>query len=423
MNKYRKIKPTQRMKTTFSRIAILGVLLCSALFYSCTNTVNKYILYNNETGGEIPLYKSVSEDAAVVKQVESGTPCFLYDVKVGDTDMAKVGFSDGTGIHNPDLTHFVDNDFVFRQKLRYREHWSHSEDITMDSAMILCDLADELQDSHFHFQCSPALTTLLLLIFMLTMGGLLTWAADVKNDTRFNHKAMLPTLIVFILTMGLEFINYLVLGGGYVDFLKWDWLYNDWEWLWNFLSFCLRLVLTFALIIGAVVLPPSMGHFLAHHTKAKDDTVSVVVNLAIAVVAYAGTALAYFLESFEFLLVIGIIVGVASLFNAIWGLCKGNGWAILFIFFPLFYLITAEALFKLLGALIAMLIIVAIVALVGIGSMLNPISLRGRRSGGMVINGEEVQEVTASDGWSRVFQSPTTGHKYGTHNGTDFTQF
>lgn len=423
MNKYRKIKPNQRMKTTFSRIAILGVLLCSALFCSCTNTVNKYILYNNETGGEIPLYKSVSEDAAVVKQVESGTPCFLYDVKVGDTDMAKVGFSDGTGIHNPDLTHFVDNDFVFRQKLRHRVHWSHSEDITMDSAMILCDLADELQDSHFHFQCSPALTTLLLLIFMLTMGGLLTWAADVKNDTRFNHKAMLPTLIVFILTMGLEFINYLVLGGGYVDFLKWDWLYNDWEWLWNFLSFCLRLVLTFALIIGAVVLPPSMGHFLAHHTKAKDDTVSVVVNLAIAVVAYAGTALAYFLESFEFLLVIGIIVGVASLFNAIWGLCKGNGWAILFIFFPLFYLITAEALFKLLGALIAMLIIVAIVALVGIGSMLNPISLRGRRSGGMVINGEEVQEVTASDGWSRVFQSPTTGHKYGTHNGTDFTQF
>ena len=423
MNKYRKIKPNQRMKTSFSRIAILGVLLCSALFCSCTNTVNKYILYNNETGGEIPLYKSVSEDAAVVKQVESGTPCFLYDVKVGDTDMAKVGFSDGTGIHNPDLTHFVDNDFVFRQKLRHRVHWSHSEDITMDSAMILCDLADELQDSHFHFQCSPALTTLLLLIFMLTMGGLLTWAADVKNDTRFNHKAMLPTLIVFILTMGLEFINYLVLGGGYVDFLKWDWLYNDWEWLWNFLSFCLRLVLTFALIIGAVVLPPSMGHFLAHHTKAKDDTVSVVVNLAIAVVAYAGTALAYFLESFEFLLVIGIIVGVASLFNAIWGLCKGNGWAILFIFFPLFYLITAEALFKLLGALIAMLIIVAIVALVGIGSMLNPISLRGRRSGGMVINGEEVQEVTASDGWSRVFQSPTTGHKYGTHNGTDFTQF
>ena len=423
MNKYRKIKPNQRMKTTFSRIAILGVLLCSALFCSCTNTVNKYILYNNETGGEIPLYKSVSEDAAVVKQVESGTPCFLYDVKVGDTNMAKVGFSDGTGIHNPDLTHFVDNDFVFRQKLRYRAHWSHSEDITMDSAMILCDLADELQDSHFHFQCSPALTTLLLLIFMLTMGGLLTWAADVKNDTRFNHKAMLPTLIVFILTMGLEFINYLVLGGGYVDFLKWDWLYNDWEWLWNFLGFCLRLVLTFALIIGAVVLPPSMGHFLAHHTKAKDDTVSVVVNLAIAVVAYAGTALAYFLESFEFLLVIGIIVGVASLFNAIWGLCKGNGWAILFIFFPLFYLITAEALFKLLGALIAMLIIVAIVALVGIGSMLNPISLRGRRSGGMVINGEEVQEVTASDGWSRVFQSPTTGHKYGTHNGTDFTQF
>lgn len=423
MNKYSKIKPNQRMKTTFSRIAILGVLLCSALFCSCTNTVNKYILYNNETGGEIPLYKSVSEDAAVVKQVESGTPCFLYDVKVGDTDMAKVGFSDGTGIHNPDLTHFVDNDFVFRQKLRYRAHWNHSEDITMDSAMILCDLADELQDSHFHFQCSPALTTLLLLIFMLTMGGLLTWAADVKNDTRFNHKAMLPTLIVFILTMGLEFINYLVLGGGYVDFLKWDWLYNDWEWLWNFLSFCLRLVLTFALIIGAVVLPPSMGHFLAHHTKAKDDTVSVVVNLAIAVVAYAGTALAYFLESFEFLLVIGIIVGVASLFNAIWGLCKGNGWAILFIFFPLFYLITAEALFKLLGALIAMLIIVAIVALVGIGSMLNPISLRGRRSGGMVINGEEVQEVTACDGWSRVFQSPTTGHKYGTHNGTDFTQF
>ena len=411
------------MKTTFSRIAILGVLLCSALFCSCTNTVNKYILYNNETGGEIPLYKSVSEDAAVVKQVESGTPCFLYDVKVGNTDMAKVGFSDGTGIHNPDLTHFVDNDFVFRQKLRYRAHWSHSEDITMDSAMILCDLADELQDSHFHFQCSPALTTLLLLIFMLTMGGLLTWAADVKNDTRFNHKAMLPTLIVFILTMGLEFINYLVLGGGYVDFLKWDWLYNDWEWLWNFLSFCLRLVLTFALIIGAVVLPPSMGHFLAHHTKAKDDTVSVVVNLAIAVVAYAGTALAYFLESFEFLLIIGIIVGVASLFNAIWGLCKGNGWAILFIFFPLFYLITAEALFKLLGALIAMLIIVAIVALVGIGSMLNPISLRGRRSGGMVINGEEVQEITACDGWSRVFQSPTTGHKYGTHNGTDFTQF
>ena len=411
------------MKTTFSRIAILGVLLCSALFCSCTETVNKYILYNNETGGEIPLYKSVSEDAAVVKQVESGTPCFLYDVKVGDTDMAKVGFSDGTGIHNPDLTHFVDNDFVFRQKLRHRVHWSHSEDITMDSAMILCDLADELQDSHFHFQCSPALTTLLLLIFMLTMGGLLTWTADVKNDTRFNHKALLPTLIVFILTMGLEFINYLVLGGGYVDFLKWDWLYNDWEWLWNFLSFCLRLVLTFALIIGAVVLPPSMGHFLAHHTKAKDDTVSIVVNLAIAVVAYAGTALAYFLESFEFLLVIGIIVGVASLFNAIWGLCKGNGWAILFIFFPLFYLITAEALFKLLGALIAMLIIVAIVALVGIGSMLNPISLRGRRSGGMVINGEEVQEVTACDGWSRVFQSPTTGHKYGTHNGTDFTQF
>lgn len=423
MNKYRKIKPNQRMKTTFSRIAILGVLLCSALFCSCTNTVNKYILYNNETGGEIPLYKSVSEDAAVVKQVESGTPCFLYDVKVGDTDMAKVGFSDGTGIHNPDLTHFVDNDFLFRQQLRYRAHWNHSEDITMDSAMILCDLADELQDSHFHFQCSPTLTTLLLLIFMLTMGGLLTWAADVKNDTRFNHKAMLPTLIVFILTMGLEFINYLVLGGGYVDFLKWDWLYNDWEWLWNFLSFCLRLVFTFALIIGAVVLPPSMGHFLAHHTKAKDDTVSIVVNLAIAVVAYAGTALAYFLESFEFLLVIGIIVGVASLFNAIWGLCKGNGWAILFIFFPLFYLITAEALFKLLGALIAMLIIVAIVALVGIGSMLNPISLRGRRSGGMVINGEEVQEVTACDGWSRVFQSPTTGHKYGTHNGTDFTQF
>lgn len=293
----------------------------------------------------------------------------------------------------------------------------------MDSAMILCDLADELQDSHFHFQCSPALTTLLLLIFMLTMGGLLTWAADVKNDTRFNHKAMLPTLIVFILTMGLEFINYLVLGGGYVDFLKWDWLYNDWEWLWNFLSFCLRLVLTFALIIGAVVLPPSMGHFLAHHTKAKDDTVSIVVNLAIAVVAYAGTALAYFLESFEFLLVIGIIVGVASLFNAIWGLCKGNGWAILFIFFPLFYLITAEALFKLLGALIAMLIIVAIVALVGIGSMLNPISLRGRRSNSMVINGEEVEEVTASDGYSNVYQSKSSGNKYGTHNGQDFVQF
>ncbi len=413
----------KQMKPAFRRIVTLTALFCTVLFCSCTQTVNKYILYNNETGEEIPLYKSVSEDAAVVKQVESGTPCFLYDVKVGDTDMAKVGFSDGTGIHNPDLTHFVDNDFVFRQKLRHRVHWSHSEDITMDSAMILCDLADELQDSHFHFQCSPALTTLLLLIFMLTMGGLLTWAADVKNDTRFNHKAMLPTLIVFILTMGLEFINYLVLGGGYVDFLKWDWLYNDWEWLWNFLSFCLRLVLTFALIIGAVVLPPSMGHFLAHHTKAKDDTVSIVVNLAIAVVAYAGTALAYFLESFEFLLVIGIIVGLASLFNAIWGLCKGNGWAILFIFFPLFYLITAEALFKLLGALIAMLIIVAIVALVGIGSMLNPISLRGRRSGGMVINGEEVQEVTACDGWSRVFQSPTTGHKYGTHNGTDFTQF
>ncbi len=413
----------KQMKPAFRRIVTLSALFCTVLFCSCTQTVNKYILYNNETGGEIPLYKSVSEDAAVVKQVESGTPCFLYDVKVGDTDMAKVGFSDGTGIHNPDLTHFVDNDFVFRQKLRHRVHWSHSEDITMDSAMILCDLADELQDSHFHFQCSPALTTLLLLIFMLTMGGLLTWAADVKNDTRFNHKAMLPTLIVFILTMGLEFINYLVLGGGYVDFLKWDWLYNDWEWLWNFLSFCLRLVLTFALIIGAVVLPPSMGHFLAHHTKAKDDTVSIVVNLAIAVVAYAGTALAYFLESFEFLLVIGIIVGVASLFNAIWGLCKGNGWAILFIFFPLFYLITAEALFKLLGALIAMLIIVAIVALVGIGSMLNPISLRGRRSNSMVINGEEVEEVTASDGYSHVYQSKSSGNKYGSHNGQDFVQF
>lgn len=411
------------MKTTFSRIAILGVLLCSALFCSCTNTVNKYILYNNETGGEIPLYKSVSEDAAVVKQVESGTPCFLYDVKVGDTDMAKVGFSDGTGIHNPDLTHFVDNDFVFRQKLRYREHWNYSEDITMDSALILFDLADELQKSLFHYKCSPALTTLLLLICMFACGMIISFASDVKNDTRFNHKFILPALIVFLLVMGLEFVNYLVLGGGYVDFLKWDWLYNDWEWLWNLLGFCLRLVVTIALVVLAAILPPSLGHLLAHHTKAKDDTVSVIINLVMTVVAYIGTALAYFMESDEFLMVVAIIVGVASLFNAIWGLCKGNGWAILFIFFPLFYLITAEALFKLLGALIAMLIIVAIVALVSIGSMLNPISLRGRRSGGMVINGEEVEEVTASNGYSHVYQSKSSGNKYGSHNGQDFVQF
>ena len=293
----------------------------------------------------------------------------------------------------------------------------------MDSAMILCDLADELQESHFHYKCSPALTTLLLLICMFACGMIIASASDVKNDTRFNHKFILPALIVFLLVMGLEFVNYLVLGGGYVDFLKWDWLYNDWEMLWDVLGFCLRLVVTIALIVLVAILPPSLGHLLAHHTKAKDDTVSVVVNLAIAVVAYAGTALAYFLESFEFLLVIGIIVGVASLFNAIWGLCKGNGWAILFIFFPLFYLITAEALFKLLGALIAMLIIVAIVALVGIGSMLKPIFLRGRRSNSMVINGEEVEEVTASDGYSHVYQSKSSGNKYGSHNGQDFVQF
>ena len=413
----------KQMKPAFRRIVTLTALFCTVLFCSCTQTVNKYILYNNETGGEIPLYKSVSEDAAVVKQVESGTPCVLYDVKVGNTDMAKVGFSDGTGIHNPDLTHFVDNDFVFRQKLRYRVRWNYSEDITMDSALILFDLADELQESHFHYKCSPALTTLLLLICMFACGMIIASASDVKNDTRFNHKFILPALIVFLLVMGLEFVNYLVLGGGYVDFLKWDWLYNDWEMLWDVLGFCLRLVVTIALIVLVAILPPSLGHLLAHHTKAKDDTVSIVVNLAIAVVAYAGTALAYFMESDEFLMVVAIIVGVASLFNAIWGLCKGNKWAIVFIFFPLFYLITAEALFKLLGALIAMLIIVAIVALVGIGSMLNPISLRGRRSNSMVINGEEVEEVTASDGYSHVYQSKSSGNKYGSHNGQDFVQF
>lgn len=413
----------KQMKPAFRRIVTLAALFCTVLFCSCTQTVNKYILYNNETGEEIPLYKSAQEGSAAVKHVESNTECFLRDVKVGDTDMAKVGFSDGSGVYNKELDYFVDNDFVFRQKLRYRVRWNHSEDITMDSALILFDLADELQESLFHYKCSPALTTLLLLICMFACGMIITAASDVKNDTRFNHKFILPALIVFLLVMGLEFVNYLVLGGGYVDFLKWDWLYNDWEMLWDVLGFCLRLVVTIALVVLAAILPPSLGHLLAHHTKAKDDTVSVIINLVMMAVAYIGTALAYFMESDEFLMVVAIIVGVASLFNAIWGLCKGNKWAIVFIFFPLFYLITAEALFKLLGVLIAMLVIVGIVALVSIGSMLNPISLRGRRSSSMVINGEEVEEVTASDGYSHVYQSKSSGNKYGSHNGQDFVQF
>ena len=48
---------------------------------------------------------------------------------------------------------------------------------------------------------------------------------------------------------------------------------------------------------------------------------------------------------------------------------------------------------------------------------MSPMSLRGRSSGSITINGEEVEEIGPEGGFSRVFRGKSTGKKYGSNDG------
>lgn len=401
------------MKKLARHFLLLSTLFLALMLTGCRETRREYILYNTDTKEEINLYKSNKiNDAPVEKTVDARSTCYLYDRNVGN-GVAMIGLPSESKVRNEEDTYFVDQNYIFRKIVKYKVRWSGSEKIYKihlyealpgDGSLKV----ERLQDSHLHYKSSPQWTTVAMVILFLMFSIL--WAF-------INAKNNICRILCFLAGIGFLctlFFNYFILGDGFVQILYWDWLDATWFAWANIGFFIVNFILLLLCIVAIAAFMPMFG--LVFHDIEKDSTL-FFCNLGMAVIAYIGGGIAaYFCDEGIFIAIM-VITYLISIFMMIWGLCKGKKGSIIYILFPIFYFITTEAIVNLMGSFLYMFFIMVIAAVISFFSSMSPMSLRGRNSGSITINGEEVEEIGPEGGFSQAYRSKSTGKKYGSNDG------
>lgn len=408
------------MKTPVCRIPILTIGLLFILLSSCTETRNRYILYNTDTRQGVELYKS--------KNIESSQPAVVVDAKTGvdfydrnvAEGVAKIGLPDGSGIKKAENAYYVDQDYVFKKAEKYRVKWSSSHKLYkfhLYEALPDLHLGDliyrsikDLQESHFHYVCSPLWTTVAMVILFLVFRVLWAFGADGKDKNRIYR--ILAFMAAFGLFVAL-FINYVVLGDGYNQMLHWDWLDAHWIAFANIGFFIINFILIICSVVACAAVVPCLGA-LIHNPD--EDSVQYFCNLLMALCAYVGYCLAGVICDENIFLITMIVIYLISIVMVVLGVRKGDYKSFVYLLFPVFYYITSEAIVYMLGAFIYMLVAVAIVIFIGLMANARPLRLRGGRSV-MTIDGEEVENIGSGGGYRDVYQSRSSGNRYGSNDG------
>lgn len=280
------------------RFGIFCLGLMALLLTGCSDDEKSYyLLYNTDTGEEIQLYYS-ADTSKVATTVPSRTHCELDNYEAGEGVAAiTYGYQTfyinraylfkkevaGEWKHNP---YGEDSDFIPKQTRFEKIKKAGSQRLER-----LFEQIEALQDSHFHYNRSSLWAKAGVLLFAL----IFLWLLSKSNNRKYALLAFLAGLVILYF----EFIDCVVLGGGYLPIEQ----TSSWDLtgFWGFFVGLALLVVVFVVVvfifIAQVVFMPWMGHLLTGGT----NVVLHVCNYLITCAMYIGAGLAILLkpESFE----------------------------------------------------------------------------------------------------------------------------
>lgn len=342
------------------RFGIFCLGLMVLMLIGCSDDEKSYyLLYNTDSGEEVQLYYS-ADTSRVAITVPSRTHCKLDSYEAGE-GVATITYGY--------QTFYINRAYLFKKEVKgewKRNPYGDDSNFTPKQTRFekikkagsqrlerLCKKIEELQDSHFHYNRSSLWSKAGILLFALIFLWLLSKSNVEEGIQPPNRKYALLAFLAGLVILYFEFIDCVVLGGGYVPIEQ----TSSWDLtgFWGFFVGLALLVVVFLVVvfifIAQVVFMPWMGHLLTGGT----NVVLRVCNFLIICAMYTGAALAILLkpESFESVCIICLsLASVVALFAACYGVIKREWNALLFLLLPPLYLISIAAIYTLIGPLI-----------------------------------------------------------------------
>lgn len=432
------------MKTLLKRVMKLSVLALMLTLTGCVYNEVSYVVYNHENGGGlVPLYTTTDiETAKPAKYIPSRSECALMEVKAAK-GVHQIGLGKVTLYVNDrceaEEEYYVKSKYV-REKIskhkmglivgggeydRFKVIYERCYSPAVKKAY---EMIHQWQESEFHYRWTnlTALGGLLgsFLLFFIAFG------VAVTNESKYNLIYGVVTFLAGLVFLFFEVIYFVVLGGGYVPFIKFRYPDNLWQYILPAIPYLANLLLMAGTMIVVLWVPIIMGKMIAKNKSRTEDEDgnTVAFNFYFSGLAYVGTCVSLFLPyDFDIAFIVSIsIVTALYLFLTIRELCKGNLWGLLYLLFPLIHVITGAAIYRISSMMLHMTLLVAICVffvvslLSGIGSSgFNPFAGGGRGGGGsrVSLDGQELDSVTPSHGYNEEFRNPANGECYGSNDG------
>ena len=432
------------MKKLFKQIIKFSALVFVLALTGCVSTETSYIVYNHDNdGGQVPLYTTPDiENAKPFKFIDSKTECALIEVKsakgVHQIGLGKVDYDIIGGKHKAEEMLYVKSDYV---RERIKKYWTSLmrgsyfidgfkviyQNCPSPAVKKAYETIHEWQESKFHYRWTnlTALGGLIgsFFIFFIALG--IAMVNESKLKPIFAFLAFLTGLIFLFF----QFVNFIILGGGYVPFIDFNYPDNFWGLILPAVPYIANLVLL-SLVMGAVLYaPPLMGVIIAKSNSEKEEENNMSLNIGASVLAYIGTVVTVFITyGFHIAFIVTIsLVTAFYLFLTIRELCKGNLLGLLYLIFPIIHIITGASLYRI-GSIVLFMIIVVITIGILLGGVLsglagggfNPFTAGGGGGGyekpQVSLNGQVLDTITPSHGYSDEFRNPANGKIYGSND-------
>lgn len=431
------------MKKALKHSIKLLILTFIVTLTGCVDHSASYIVYNHENdGGQVPLYRRADiESANPVKYIDSYTQCALIQAKPAK-GVHMIGLGEVThyvsGKSEADEMLYVKSTFV-REKLtkykvglidgggeydRFKRIYQNCSSPAVKKAY---ETIHQWQESKFHYEWT-IFTALAGLIGSLVIFFIVLAIARI-NESKFKPIFSIAAFLTGFIFLFFQIVNFIVLGGGYVPFIDFYYPDNFWGTILPAVPYLINLLLLSLVMAAVIYTPYHMGVAIARNKSntAKEENTTISLNIAGAVIAYIGTFVTVLITyDFDIAFIITVsIVAAFYLFMTIRELRKGNFMGLLYLLFPLIYIITGASLYRIGSIVLHMFIVVIAIAIFagGIitglaGGEFNPFSggSRGYSDPQVSLDGQALDTITPSHGYTNEFRNPANGKIYGSND-------
>ena len=435
---------TGHMRNLLKHAIRSSILVFILTLTGCVDYTAGYIVYNHENdGGQVPLYLTADIEASKpFKYVDSNTQCALIEVKPAK-GVHQIGLGEVTHYATAKSTAeemlYVKSSFVREKLTKYKVgviagggEYDRFKRIYQNCSSPVVKRAYETihkwQESKFHYRWTN-LTALGGLIASLLIFFIVLAIARI-NESKFKPLFVFAAFLTGLLFLFFQIVNFVVLGGGYVPFIDFHYPDNFWGAILPALPYLVNLVLLSLVMAAVLYTPYHMGVVIARNRSntAKEEKITLSLNIAGAVIAYIGTFVTLMI-TYDFHIAFIIVVSIVTafyIFMTIRELLKGNFMGLLYLLFPLIYIITGASLYRIGSIVLHMIIVVFAVAILA-GAIItgladgefNPFAGGSRGNGGPLVSldGQELDELTPSHGYRNEFRNPANGKCYGSNDG------